>query len=161
MWLYLMIGVLVATEIDAKKRATPPVEEVEVKAGRTSASMECGKGRERLSDFTWKIGYQQIKADVLDEKWEDLPAERFVLSEEDSTLTVRNTEFVDRSNIKCEYNATSEANVTEIVSEYFRLRVRDPNGAAWPTVGIAVEAVVLFIVITAFEYVARNKSGSK
>ena len=60
-----------------KISATPPVEEVEVKAGRTSASMECGKGRERLSDFTWKIGYQQIKADVLDEKWEDLPAERY------------------------------------------------------------------------------------
>jgi len=171
MWLYLLCGVLATSQIDAKKKASPPVTEVEVKAGRSSPFMQCD-ATDKLSTITWFIGYQEGKSTVLEEKWENLPADRFVLTKDDSELQVKNTKYEDRSNIKCQFlrNVTKEEKLngtlvntttSTTVANYFRLRVRDPNGAAWPTVGIAVEAVVLFIVITAFQYVAKNKSGSK
>jgi len=171
MWLCVVVGVLAVAQCEAKKIVTPPVTEIEAKAGRDSPKMACVSA-DRLSAITWKVGRQELKQSILDEKWEDLQDVRFEKTVDDTVLQIKQVTVDDRMNVKCEFqrnvtslqnNGTTSFNVTETktATQYFRVRVRDPLGAVWPTVGILVEAVALFILITVFEYVARNKSGSK
>lgn len=84
-------------------------------------------------------------------------------------LTILNVDYTDRNDYTCLVQLPPHRNTTTgtivknatIGEKIFRLRVRDPLGAVWPTIGIIVEAVVLVIVIGLFEFFARNKSGSK
>jgi len=78
-------------------------------------------------------------------------------------LQVQNVEYQDRNDYICviQIPAVVKTNYTVNATEIckaFRLRVRDPLGAVWPTIGIVAEAVVLFAIIASTEYFAKRVS---
>merc|ERR1711973_355713 len=109
---------------------------IEAKAERDSPKMVCVSA-DRLSAITWKVGKQELKADILDEKWEDLQDVRFEKTVDNTVLQIKQVTVDDRMNVKCEFqrnvtsvqnNGTTSFNVTETktATQYFRVRVRDP-----------------------------------
>lgn len=73
-------------------------------------------------------------------------------------FVITTTDFVDRAVYTC-----TASNSVSSVSLKFTLRIRDPLGALWPFIGILIEAVLLAIIIIAYEkYGAKKgKKGSK
>jgi len=155
--------------VDAEQSAVPDVTEVESTSGRR-VDISCSAAPKDAA-IIWKVGYQEVKNGINAEKWEDIDKDNI---EKNATAIMFNpVSYDDRGNYKCSYNATSLRNVTNpntntteekmitsITTDYYRLRVRDPIGAVWPTVGILVEALLVFVVISAFEYMSNKKSKS-
>lgn len=155
--------------VAAKQSALPDVREVESTAGRR-VDISCSAAPKDAA-IVWKVGYQEVKNGINAEKWQDIARDN--INTNATAIMFNPARIEDRGNYKCSYNITSTRNITNpttntteqkiqtfLRSDYYRLRVRDPIGAVWPTVGILVEALVLFVVISAFEYINNKKSKS-
>jgi len=138
----LLFGLL-AVAICAEAKSSVYKKEIESKLGET-VSINCSPP-ENITKVTWKVGKNDVSA-----------GKKFSFSKvgeiENGILKIQTVSYGDRNNYLCiiDFPDVVDANVTTNASmtKDFRLRVRDPLGALWPSIGILAEALILFIVLS-------------
>ena len=121
--------------------------EIVVYAGE-DVVLDCGGGGHKDTNNTWTMD-GQIMTTINSTKYS------FEKNSEDDSfnrkLKIINVDYSDRKVYICIKHMIQLTTTNE-----FRLRVRDPLGTLWPTLGIIGEAIVLFIIIKFDGYCRRR-----
>lgn len=132
--------------------STKSEEKIEV--GK-KVTFDCGSYKEFQDYVTlkWKKGEDVIQKNA---------DSRYKIHNEASSplmnqyLTISDITYSDRAKFDCIVNYENQT-----ITKSFTLRVRDPLGPLWPTIGIFVEAIVLFFVIALCSCFNKKKSPKK
>ena len=151
--MYMAYGLLLNNIFAAKTKKI----QVESEAGK-SISIDCRPESKSLN-ISWILDGQVL---VPDSKYSFGDANNISMV----ILTINKVTFEDRKDFTCiielpditgNITTTSET-ARKFVKKIFRLRVRDRYGAIWPTIGIVIEIIVLFVVIKMAESISKSNT---